>query len=384
MRILHTGDWHLGRKFFNVSLIEDQAYILDQVIKIATDARVDLMVLAGDIFDRSVPPTEAVLLLDDVFVRLVLGAGIPIVAITGNHDDPSRLSFGSRLMTESGLYVAGTLMADPFHVVLQDAHGPVHLHALPYVEPANAREVLADPRLTDNNLAFGAMVERVRRTMVSGERSVVVAHAFVAGGAACDSERPLAVGGSGAVDVAHLAGFDYVALGHLHRPQASWGDRIQYSGSILKYSFSEIGQTKSVTLVDIDAKGSVSVERVALSPRREVRSVQGTLDDLLRAGAADPSPNDYIQATLLDRGPVLDAMPRLQSVYPNALNIVRPEYAAVSGVRPTAADQRRLSETELFGRFYAEMTGEPITAGETEAFASVVSEVRRTEPEGLA
>lgn len=377
MRILHTADWHLGRNFFNVNLIEDQAYVLDQIVRIARDERVDAVLLAGDVYDRAVPSADAVRLLDDVLARIVLDLGVTVVVISGNHDDPSRLSFGSRLMVESGLHVAGLLQPQPLHVVLRDTHGPVHVCALPYVDPPKAREVLSDGALSDNNRAFGAFIDRVRGALPPGERSILVAHAFVAGGAACDSERPLAVGGSGAVDVAHLSGFDYVALGHLHRPQASWGERIQYSGSILKYSFSEIGQTKSVNVLDLDERGAVHVERVAITPRRDVRSIEGTLDELLRLGAADPASGDYIQAVLLDRGPVLDAMSRLQSVYPNALNIVRPQSATPADAgRPSTADHRRLSETELFAQFYEAMTGERIAEMEAEAFAAVVADVR--------
>lgn len=381
MRLLHTADWHLGRRFFNRDLIEDQAHVLDQVIRIAEEGQVDAVVVAGDIYDRGTPSTEAIRLLDDVLTRLVLRAKIPVVLIAGNHDNDDRLAFGSRLMEESGLYM-GRETPDPYRIILADGYGPVHFIALPYVDPPHTREILGDQSLTTNDKAFGAWITRSKAGIPNGERSVLVAHAFVAGGAASDSERPLEVGGSGAVNVSHLAGFSYVALGHLHRPQASWGDRIHYSGSLLKYSFSESAQAKSVNLVEMDANGDVQVERVTLQSRRDVRCLRGTIEELLRAAATDPAANDYILAMLLDRGPVLDAMTRLQQAYPNALHIERPELTGHMAAVFTAAERGRLSETDLFASFFRDVTGETLTEAQSHAFAATVEKIRKADAAG--
>ena len=265
--------------------------------------------------------------------------------------------------------------------MLHDAHGPAHILSIPYVDPPKARECLADPALTTHNAAFAAYLQRAKAMIPEGQRSVLVAHEFVAGGLACDSERPLTVGGTGAVDVAGLDGFDYVALGHLHRPQASWGERIRYSGSLLQYSFSEIGQTKSVNIVELGAKGEIQVESVPLVPFRQVRAIRGTLDELLNSAPTDAMRDDYLLVQLLDRGPVLDGMARIQERYPNALHLEFPnrDFASSNSNPVTVADQRRLSDAELFAGFFAHVTGEGLTDAQAEAFTEVANEVRGTE-----
>src|SRR3954464_6712037 len=255
MRFLHTADWHLGRLFHGVHLTDDQRHVLNQVVEIARDSRPDVVLVAGDIYDRAVPPPEAVELLDEILSRLVIELKLPVVLIAGNHDSPGRLHFGSRLLAERRLYVTGHLPARCEALVLEDAHGPVSFYAIPYAEPSTVRQCLECPEVTDHNAAMAAILARVRENCPVSPRSVIVAHAFVAGGQECESERPLSVGGAGTVDVSCFAGFDYVALGHLHRPQKIHcpGGLVQYSGSLLKYSFDEADHSKSVTLVEMDA-----------------------------------------------------------------------------------------------------------------------------------
>ncbi len=401
MRFLHSADWHLGRVYHGVSLLEDQAHVLQQFVRIAADTRPDATLLAGDIYDRSVPPAEAVRLLDLVLSELILELKIPVVMIAGNHDGPDRLAFGSGLLQRAGLVVRGPVEMDAAPLVLRDAHGEVEIHALPYAEPALVRSASGDDTIADHHAALAAQTAAVRAAQVPGRRTVVVAHAFVQGGAESESERPLSVGGTGAVGVGVFDGFDYVALGHLHRPQAigtkrggesaagaGRGDavevcrsadavdvadaanatnatnaaapwrsaRIQYSGSLLKYSFAEADHAKSVNLVDMDAEGNCTVERIPLVPRRDLRILEGELAALVAAAATDPARDDYVLARLTDHGALLDAMGKLRSAYPNALAIERPALVGDGPGRATD-DHRRTRIQDLFASFHRETTG---------------------------
>ncbi|ENO86360.1 exonuclease SbcCD subunit D [Thauera linaloolentis] len=385
MRFLHSADWHLGRVHHGVSLLEDQAHILGEFVRLAADARPDAILLAGDIHDRSVPPAEAVRLLDLVLTELVRGLRIPVVMIAGNHDGPDRLAFGASLLDGAGLTVRGLAEAHPQPLVLHDAHGAVAIHALPYAEPAVVRAVMrgADETagvsaIDSHHAALGAQLHAARAMQPAGARSVVVAHAFVLGGSESESERPLSVGASGAVGAALFDGFDYVALGHLHRPQQVGEARIQYSGSLLKYSFSEADHVKSVNLVELDAAGACSVERIALSPRRDLRIVEGPLDAILAAAAADPGRDDYILARLTDTGALLDAMGKLRGAYPNALAIERPEMAG-GGAGRAAADHRRIRVQDLFASFHQEATGLPLDGDGAAALERIVARLEREE-----
>jgi len=376
MRFLHSADWHLGRVHHGASLLEDQAQVLGEFVRLAADLRPDAILLAGDIFDRSVPPSEAVRLLDVVLTELVQGLRIPVVMIAGNHDGPDRLAFGASLLGGAGLVVRGVVESHVQPLVLHDAHGPVAIHALPYAEPGVVRAILggtrqnegdtadddtAAPIIDSHQAALAAQLWAARAAHPEGARSVVVAHAFVLGGSESESERPLSVGASGAVSAALFDGFDYVALGHLHRPQQVGEARIQYSGSLLKYSFSEADHSKSVNLVELDAAGGATVERIALKPRRDLRIVEGTLDAILAAGTSDPRRDDYILARLSDTGALLDAMGKLRTAYPNALAIERPALIG-DGPGRAAADHRRIRIPDLFASFHQETTGLPLDA----------------------
>ena len=376
MRFLHSADWHLGRVYHGVSLLEDQAHVLQQFVRIAADTRPDAVLLAGDIYDRSVPPAEAVRLLDRVLSELILDLKIPVVMIAGNHDGPDRLAFGSGLLQRAGLTVRGPVGMDAAPLVLRDAHGEVAVYALPYAEPALVRSASGDDTIADHHAALAAQTAAVRAAHVPGRRSVVVAHAFVQGGAESESERPLSVGGTGAVGVGVFDGFDYAALGHLHRPQAIGGGRIQYSGSLLKYSFAEADHAKSVNLVDMDAEGNCTVERILLVPRRDLRILEGELAALVAAAATDPARDDYVLARLTDHGALLDAMGKLRSAYPNALAIERPTLIGDGPGRATA-DHRRTRIQDLFASFHLETTGVALEPAAQAALDRVVDRLEQ-------
>ena len=366
MRFLHTADWHLGRIFHGCSLIEDQAHVLDQFVALVREARPDAVLIAGDVYDRAVPPAEAVGLLDDTLSRIVLGEGVPVVMIAGNHDSPDRLGFGARLLSASGLTIAGRIDAPQAGVRFEDAWGAVMVHPLPYAEPAAVRDALSAD-VAGHEAAMAALIERVRAAHPAGARSVLVAHAFVAGGSESESERPLSIGGSGAVDAALFAGFDYVALGHLHRPQRAGADHVQYSGSLLKYSLSEADHAKSVSLVELGAPGELKIERIALPPRRDLRRVSGTLDEVLAAARSDAAREDYIFASLHDRGALLDPMARLREVYPNVLGCERTVLTASGEAGAAATRARELDTRALFDDFFREVAGDELDPAATDA-----------------
>ena len=384
MRLIHTADWHLGRLFHNQHLTADQRYVLQQLVELAAEVRPAAVLIAGDLYDRAVPPTEAVDLLNDVLTELVDRLGIAVVAIAGNHDSGARVGFAGQLLRERGLHLVGELPQAASPIVLHDEHGPVRVTALPFADPAEARHAYGDEDIHDQQAVCAAGVARALAAAPPLERHVLVAHAFVAGGLESESERPVSVGGAQQVPAAVFNGFDYVALGHLHRPQRCGSDAVRYAGSLLKYSFAEHAQSKSVCVVDIGAPGSgageagsagraaVTVEEVALSPLRDVRRLEGTLAELLERGASDPLRDDYVLASLLDRGALLDPIGRLRAAYPNTLSIERPLYeaAGVGGSRRPRPGST--GDLELFGTFFQYATGDELSDAERAELAAVI------------
>jgi exonuclease SbcD len=376
MRMLHTSDWHLGRLFFGTHLTEDQAHVLDQLIALAVDYKAHVVLVSGDVFDRAVPPVEAVELLNHVLCRLVLDHEIPVIMIPGNHDSATRLGFAADALARTGLHVVGELdSADP--VVIEDEHGPVEFFPLPYAEPALVRDRLNAAQAVDHNAAMAVQTKTALERRTKGRRAVALAHAFVAGGVVTESERPLSVGGTGAVQSNVFDGFDYIALGHLHRPQAMDSGRINYAGSLLQYSFSEIRDTKSVSLVEMDAHGKTSLERVNLSPRRMLRLMEGNLKDLLEA---DPS-DDYFLVRLNDQGALLDPMGRLRKVFPNVVHLERPFLHTASGDARADRDYRRQTMLDLFSDFFSQVTGRELNTDEHSALMEVVEAAEETDRE---
>lgn len=379
LRFLHTADWHLGRLFHARSLLEDQAHVLDQFVALVRDVRPDAVLIAGDVYDRAVPPPEAVALLDDVLARIVVEAGVPVVMIAGNHDSAQRLDFGARLLSARGLHVAGRTGPEPTCVTLHDAHGEVRIYALPYAEPAVVRDALGVD-LSSHEAALGAQLDAIRASHPAGVRAVAVGHAFVVGGAVSESERPLSVGGSGAVAAGLFHGFDFVALGHLHRPQTIDG-RVHYSGSLLKYSLSEADHLKTVSLVELDEKGAVRIEPIALRPQRDLRILTGELAQLVAAGAADPGRDDYVYAVLTDEGALLDPMARLREAYPNALAIERAILARSGQAGETGRRMRELDTGSLFANFFREVADADLDGDQRRALDHILAGMEAAERE---
>ncbi len=376
MRLVHTADWHLGRILYGVHLTEDQSHVLDQFVAFVKDAKPDAVLLAGDVYDRAVPPPEAVALLDDTLARLVLDAKTPVVVAAGNHDSPERLEFGSRLLAPQGLHVAGRIGPASCRVPFATKTGPATVYALPYAEPPFVREALGDEAIRDHDAALRALVGRIEHDSAGDGIAVLMAHCFVAGGEESESERPLSVGGAGSVGADAFDGFDYVALGHLHRPQRAGGDSLRYSGSLMKYAFAEAGHKKGVLLAELEAGQPPQVEQVSFTPRRDLRCLSGTIDTLVAAAPSDAAREDYLSVTLEDEGPVLDAMGRLRKAYPNVLHIERASLGA-PGTWEAAERHEGLSEMDLFDAFFRQVEDKPLSPAQREAFAGTVEAMDR-------
>ncbi len=364
MRFLHTSDWHLGRLFHNVHLTSDQEYVLLQFLELVRDTKPDAIIVAGDIYDRAVPPADAVEVLDEVLSTLVLELEVPTIVIAGNHDSPERLGFGSRLLRDKGLYIVGSLASGKIPIPLEDRYGQIDVVTLPFAVPEKVREWTGRQDLRGYEEAMRALLENSRVAMTDSRRSIAVAHAFVTGGQESDSERSLSVGGTDQIHASVFEGFDYVALGHLHKAQSLGQGKIRYSGSLLKYSFSELNHQKSVSLVEMDKEGKVTIEEIALRPKRELRAVEGTLEEVLACAERDSKRDDYILAILNDRTPLLNPMAKLRERYPNVLHIERPHFGAATATGIGVREHQKMSPIELFEAFWEQTRTD--TLGEKE------------------
>jgi exonuclease SbcD len=322
MRLLHTSDWHLGRSFHRVNMLDAQAGFVAHLVETVRVREVDAVVVAGDVYDRAVPPLAAVELFDDALHRLA-GAGVPTVMISGNHDSARRLGVGAGLIGRAGIHLRTDPAACGTPVVLADAHGDVAFYGLPYLEPALVREQFGVDRAGHEQVLAAAM-DRVRADLAArpaGTRSVVLAHTFVTGGRASDSERDITVGGVASVPADVFDGVDYVALGHLHGSQ-TLTPRVRYSGSPLPYSFSEADHRKSMWLVDLGAEGAVTAERVDCPVPRPLARIRGRLEELLTDEALARYQEAWVEATLTDPVRPSEPMARLTARFPHTLSLV--------------------------------------------------------------
>lgn len=326
MKLMHLSDLHLGKRLNEFSLLEDQCFILQQLVELVRSEQPDCVLLAGDIYDKPVPPAEAVTLFDDFLNKL---AQLTTVCVTsGNHDSAERLAFGAQLMREGGVHFCGLYTGEPQCVTLQDAYGSVHIYLLPFLKPAHVRHCLTPEeaeQVTTYHEALRCAVERLH--INAAERNVLVAHQFVTGAQTAGSEA-VNVGGVDNIGAEVFSAFDYTALGHIHKAQNVGSERVRYSGTPLKYSFAEWQQEKSVTLVELGEKGSVSVTALPLAPLRDLRKLRGSYEELMSKDFYDELPEDsdgllrdFYHLTLTDEEDVPDAVQKLRSVYKNLLQL---------------------------------------------------------------
>ncbi|HSO57661.1 MAG TPA: exonuclease SbcCD subunit D [Paenisporosarcina sp.] len=376
MKLFHTADWHLGKLVQGVSMTDEQRFVLQQFTKAIAEEKPDAVIIAGDLYDRAVPPTDAVNLLDEVLETIVLKLKTPVIAVSGNHDSPGRLNFGSRMMKSNGLYITGQLKKDMEPIVIQDEFGEVHFHLVPYADPSQVRHVLEDEEIRTHDDAMKKMVAHIKTTMDSSKRHVLVGHAFVTPHGeeeenTSDSERPLAIGGAEYVNASHFKNFHYTALGHLHQAHYVSNETVRYSGSPLKYSISEEHHKKGFHIVSMDEHGNVSVEKRLLIPNRDIRTVEGKMEDIL----LQEMNHDYVFVKLLDETPILFPMEKIRSVYPNAMHVERKLVSAKKdNEESTVGSRRKMDDLALFNAFYEEVKGVQASEETENIFKEVLQE----------
>lgn len=320
MKFMHLADLHLGKRVNEFSMMEDQKYVLEQVLRLIDEERVDGLLIAGDIYDRQIPSIEAVRLCDEFLTRLS-EKHIPVYLISGNHDSVERVSFGARLMAGSGIHMATEYDGAVDVVTAEDEYGLIDIYLLPFLKPAQVRAVWGEEAeaIKTYQDAISYVISKLTRD--ENHRSILLAHQFVAGGSVCDSEEH-SVGGLDQVDSACFNGFDYVALGHLHGAQYTGRESIRYAGTLIKYSFSEVNHKKSVTIVELQEKGSVNIYTRPVSPLHEMREIRGSYAEVTcKANYENTDTKDYVRITLTDEEDVFDAVGKLRAIYPNLMKL---------------------------------------------------------------
>ena len=336
MKVMHLSDLHLGKRVNEFSMIEDQRYILKQVMDIVINDKADAVIIAGDIYDRQVPPVQAVELFD-AFLTGLMNMNIPVLVISGNHDSAERIAFGSDIMSAGDIYMSRAYAGKLQCVTLKDEYGPVNFYMLPFIKPSYVRPYF-DEDIKDYNDAVRLVIQNTEYD--PGERNVIISHQFVTGAQTCQSEE-ITVGGLDNVDASAYAFFDYAALGHIHGPQ-NMGDRIRYCGTLLKYSFSEINHKKSVTLVELGPKGEVNIELKPIKPLRDMREIKGTYMELTaRDFYRNFNTDDYYHIILTDEDDIYDAAAKLRVIYPNLMKITYDNIRTRNNMNYDTQDERR-------------------------------------------
>ena len=374
MKLIHLSDLHIGKRVNEFSMAEDQKYILNQILEIIDREQPDCVVIAGDVYDKSIPSAEAVQILDDFLTRLA-GRKIPTAMISGNHDSPERLSFGAQLMKESGIYVSPVYDGQVQSIGFADEYGEVRVYLLPFLKPATVRHVYEKETVESYQDAVETAISHL--PLDTSCRNVLVAHQFAAGASRCESEE-MSVGGIDQVDVSVFDDFDYVALGHIHSPQSAGRPAVRYCGTPLKYSFSEAGQQKSVSVVELFEKGRVEIREVPLTPLRDMRKIRGTYLELTaRSFYQGTNTEDYIQAILTDEEDIPDGMQKLRIIYPN---LMRLEYdnrrTRENRQIQQAADAEEKSEAELFSQLYELQNNQPLDEEQKQFLEAVIRQVK--------
>lgn len=398
MKIIHTSDWHIGKIVNEFSMIEDQKYILNRLIDLIEKEKPEVLIIAGDVYDRSIPPVEAVELLNETLSNLIIDKKVKVLAISGNHDGGERLSFGSQILEKHGLYIAGRDDELYKHVVVKDGEKNVNFYLIPYKDPALTRKILDEKEIKSHNDAMKFVVEKIKKDMNKKEINILVGHGYVtmkredaiecienkyevANLETSESERPLSIGGTDLIDGKIFDDFDYVALGHLHGRQKIGREEMKYSGSILKYSFSEVKQKKGVYILDINDKDAINIDFKCLKPVRDLRVIKGNIEDLIEeARELEEGKEDYIQAILTDDGELINPMEKLRAVYPNTMLITRERKREISEDKTSAkGEYKEKSKLELFKEFYEDLGSGDYTEEKEVVLMNTINEVLKSE-----
>lgn len=378
MKLMHLADLHIGKRVNEFSMLEDQQYILTEIINSIDEIKPDVVILAGDIYDKAVPSAEAVELFDDFLVRLSERER-KVFVISGNHDSAERIAFGGRLMDKSGIYMSPVYHGDIQPISLEDAFGAVNFYMLPYVKPAHVRRFFPEHEIVTYTEALQAAIDQMN--IDTNQRNVLITHQFVTGAMRTESEE-ISVGGTDNVDARVFAGFDYVALGHLHRAQKCGSDYIRYSGTPLKYSFSEAKDVKSITIVDLKEKGEIDLSFVPLIPKRDLVEIKGTYQELTLKSFYEGTTyrEDYMHITLTDEEDIPDVLTKLRVIYKNIMKLdydnLRTRHSVeISG----AADVAVKTPLEHFSEFYEQQNGQAMNEEQSCFMADLIEQIWRDE-----
>ena len=381
MKFLHLADLHLGKILQEQSLIEDQEYMLNQIIELIKKENVETVLISGDVYDRSVPPAEAVNLLDSFLKTLIKELKIKVFIISGNHDSKDRLGFGSKIFEDEGLYIECKYTGNLRKVELQDEYGKLNIYMLPFVKPVEVKQFFEDDLENNYNIAINKIIGK--EEINKRERNIILVHQFVTAGT-IEPERTesevLSLGGIENVDVSNFNDFDYVAIGHVHRPQKIGRDTARYAGTMLKYSFSEINHNKTVSIIEIKEKGDININLVQLNPLRDMREIKGPLEELIKPENYESgNTNDYIKAVITNEEPVYDAIGQIRRIYPNTLKLEIRYSKTISNVEEqniNLENIKKKTELELFADFYKSQNNVELDERQTEIIKNIISEVK--------
>lgn len=374
---MHLADLHLGKRVNGFSMMEDQEYILNRILEIMEEEQPDGLLIAGDVYDKTIPPAEAVRLMDD-FLTAVAAKNVPVFLISGNHDSAERVAFGHQLMQGSGIWISPVYDGTIRHHTLEDRWGEVNIYLIPFLRPSVVRSFFPDAEIGDYTDALGTILEGLQ--LDTSQRNVVLAHQFVTAAGAlpetCDSEQ-LSVGGLDRVDGSVFSPFDYTALGHLHGPQRVGSETIRYAGSPLKYSFSELHQKKSVTVAELREKGETEIRQIPLQPRREMIELRGTFEEILAEARKKGEPQtDYYHMILTDETDVVDALSRLREFYPNIMLLDYDNRRTRSQKEVEQLDRvEERTPGELFAALYEQQNGQEMQPDQKEYLDGLIREI---------
>lgn len=374
MKLIHLSDLHIGKRVNEYSMLEDQEYILKKIINIADEEKPDCVIIAGDIYDKAVPAAEAVQLFDDFLVRLSKRK-LKVFVISGNHDSPERIAFGGRLMTGSGIFMSPVYDGSITPVTLEDEYGKVNIYMLPFVKPVVVRKFAENEEILTYTDAVQNVIDNL--DINTDERNVMITHQFVTGAQRSESEE-ISVGGTDNVDASVFEAFDYTALGHIHRPQNCKTEKVRYCGTPLKYSFSEAGDKKSVTVVELKEKGSLTVRTSELVPLRDMYEIKGKYDDIMRRDFYMDTPyrEAYMHITLTDEEDVPDAIGKLRTVYHNLMKL---DYDNMRTGKSNTVNGAQASENkspyEHFEEFYELQNNQPMTNIQSDYVKKLIEQI---------
>lgn len=381
MKILHLADLHLGKILQEQSLIEDQEYMLKEIIKIIKNEDIGAVLISGDVYDRSVPPAEAVNLLDNFLKILIKELKIKVFIISGNHDSKDRLGFGSKIFEDEGLYIESKYNGNLRKIEIEDEYGKLNIYMLPFIKPVEVKQYFEDDLENNYNTAINKIIKKEK--INKEERNIILVHQFVTAGTV-EPERSesevLTLGGIENVDVSNFDDFDYVAIGHVHRPQKIGRDTARYAGTMLKYSFSEINHNKTVPIIDFKEKGNIEINLKELAPIRDMREIKGPIEELLKKENYEKGNiNDYIKAIITNEETVYDAIGQIRRIYPNTLKLEIRNSKTINSVEEQNLNlekAKKKSELELFSDFYKSQNNVDLDENQKEIIKDIISEVK--------